>query len=92
MELYTESDTPQSSLGSQTRLLQVGLGSHGSVPSEYSPKPAEGVDEDGVTKAGVKYSTMQEFQEKIYAIAKEALELAENRNAKNAPAYGGDHA
>jgi protein associated with RNAse G/E len=59
--------------------------------SKYPPKPAEIVDEDEFAEAVVKYNYSQEFQEKMYAAAREALELAENWRAKPCP-FGETHA
>ena len=53
--------------------------------SRYPPKAAELVDEDEFAEAAVKYQYTQDFQEKMYAAAKEALELANNWRAKPAP-------
>ncbi|MBI5825659.1 MAG: DUF402 domain-containing protein [Chloroflexi bacterium] len=44
--------------------------------SKYFPKPAELVDEDEFAEAIVKYQYSQEFQDKMYKAANEALELA----------------
>lgn len=59
--------------------------------SKYPPKSAEIVDEDEFAEAVVKYNYSQEFQEKMYAAAREALELAENWRAKPCP-FGENHA
>jgi len=60
--------------------------------SKYPPNPAEIIDEDEFTEAVVKYHYSGEFQEKMYAAAREALALAENWKAKPCPVFGGDHA
>lgn len=60
--------------------------------SKYPPKPAELIDEDEFTEAALKYQYSKEFQEKMYAAAREALTLAENWIAKPCPMFGGDHA
>ena len=60
--------------------------------SKYVPKPAELVDEDEFAEAVVKYQYNQEFQEKMYMAAREAMELAENWKAKPCPIFGGDYA
>lgn len=59
--------------------------------SKYPPKPAEIIDEDEFAEAVVKYQYSKEFQEKMYAAAREALDLAEAWNAKPCPMFGGDH-
>ncbi|MBE0672492.1 MAG: DUF402 domain-containing protein [Anaerolineales bacterium] len=55
--------------------------------SKYPPKPAELVDEDEFTEAIIKYHYSKEFQEKMYAAAREALELAENWKARSFPQF-----
>ncbi len=60
--------------------------------SKYPPRPAELIDEDEFAEAVVKYQYNQEFQEKMYAAAREAMELAENWKAKPCPIFGGDYA
>lgn len=60
--------------------------------SKYPPKPAELVDEDEFAEAIITYRYSPDFQEKMYAVAYEALEIAENWNAKPCPIFGGDHA
>lgn len=55
--------------------------------SKYISKPAELVDEDEFAEAIVKYQYSQEFQDKMYAAAREALVLAENWNAKPVPVF-----
>ncbi len=60
--------------------------------SKYPPNPAEIIDEDEFAEAVVKYHYTGEFQEKMYAAAREALTLAENWKAKPCPVFGGDHA
>lgn len=44
--------------------------------SKYPPKVAQLIDEDEFAEAAVKYQYTQEFQDRMYAAAKEALELA----------------
>ncbi len=56
------------------------------------PGPAQLIDEDEFAEAVVKYQYSQEFQEKMYSAAREALELANSWNAKPVPVFGGDHA
>lgn len=60
--------------------------------SKYPPNPAEIIDEDEFAEAVVKYQYTQDFQEKMYAAAREALDLAEAWKAKPCPMFGGDHA
>lgn len=55
--------------------------------SKYPPKPAKLIDEDEFAEAAVKYQYTQEFQDKMYATAEEALELANNWNAKPVPPH-----
>jgi protein associated with RNAse G/E len=55
--------------------------------SRYVPKPAELVDEDEFTEAAVKYQYSQEFQDKMYLAAKEALELANHWEARLVPIF-----
>ena len=59
--------------------------------SKYPPKPAELIDEDEFAEAVVKYQYTQDFQGKMYAAAREALDLADAWNAKPCPMFGGDH-
>lgn len=53
--------------------------------SKYPPKPAEIVDEDEFAEAALKYNYSLEFQEKMYAVAKAAIEIANNWQAKPCP-------
>jgi protein associated with RNAse G/E len=55
--------------------------------SKVLPGEAHLVDEDEFAEAVVKYNYSQEFQEKMYAAAREALELAENWIAKPCPYF-----
>ena len=55
--------------------------------SRYVPKPAELVDEDEFAEAAVKYQYTQEFQEKMYSTANEALELANRWEARPVPLF-----
>ncbi|HRJ54873.1 MAG TPA: DUF402 domain-containing protein [Anaerolineales bacterium] len=59
--------------------------------SKYPPKPAELVDEDEFAEAVLTYQYSPEFQEKLYAVARESLELAENWQAKPCPTFGDNH-
>jgi len=60
--------------------------------SKVLPHPAKLVDEDEFAEAIVKYNYSPEFQDKMYAAAREALELAETWNAKPCPVFGERHA
>lgn len=55
--------------------------------SKYPPRLAELIDEDEFAEAIVKYQYSREFQEKMYAAAREALELAENWVARPVPVF-----
>ena len=55
--------------------------------SKVLPQPAKLVDEDEFIEAVVKYNYSPAFQDKMYAAAREALELAENWNAKPCPVF-----
>jgi protein associated with RNAse G/E len=55
--------------------------------SRYVPKPAELVDEDEFAEAAVKYHYSQEFQDKMYSAAKEALVLANTWEARPFPRF-----
>lgn len=55
--------------------------------SKVFPGEARLVDEDEFAEAIVKYQYAQEFQEKLYAAAREALELADNWQAKPTPVF-----
>ncbi|MEW5939687.1 MAG: DUF402 domain-containing protein [Chloroflexota bacterium] len=56
------------------------------------PEAARIVDEDEFAEAALKYQYTEEFQQKMYSIAKEALAIADNWQAKPIPDFGGDHA
>ena len=60
--------------------------------SKVLPNPAHLVDEDEFAEAIVKYNYSKEFQDKMYATAREALELAENWQARPCPTFGENHA
>lgn len=60
--------------------------------SKRLPEAALLVDEDEFAEAVIKYGYSKEFQEKMYATARIALELAENWQAKPCPIFGDDHA
>lgn len=55
--------------------------------SKVLSDPAHLVDEDEFAEAVVTYNYSKEFQDKMYAAAREALELAENWNAKPCPVF-----
>ena len=55
--------------------------------SRYVPKPAVLVDEDEFAEAAVRYQYSKEFQEKMYSAAEEALDLADNWQAKSVPIF-----
>lgn len=55
--------------------------------SKYPPKTAELVDEDEFAEATIKYQYSKEFQEKMYSVANEALELANHWQARPAPHF-----
>jgi protein associated with RNAse G/E len=60
--------------------------------SKVLPSPARLVDEDEFAEAVVKYNYSTEFQNKMYAVAREALEIAETWQAKPCPIFGENHA
>lgn len=55
--------------------------------SKYPPRPAVLVDEDEFVEATAKYHYSSEFQEAMYAAAREALELAESWKARPFPHF-----
>jgi len=55
--------------------------------SKYPPNSAKLIDEDEFAEAAVKYQYTKEFQEKMYSAANEALDLANNWNAKPVPRH-----
>jgi protein associated with RNAse G/E len=55
--------------------------------SRFPPKAAQLIDEDEFAEAAVKYQYTQEFQDKMYSVAEEALELANTWIAKPAPIF-----
>ena len=59
---------------------------------KYPADPAELLDEDEFAEAVITYQYTKEFQEKMYSVANEALELANGWNAKPAPDFRGEHA
>jgi protein associated with RNAse G/E len=58
----------------------------------WLPAPAELVDEDEFAEAVIKYQYSKEFQEKMYAVAYEAIELSNHWIARPVPNFGGNHA
>jgi protein associated with RNAse G/E len=58
----------------------------------HPPGAAELIDEDEFAEAIVTYGYTKEFQEKMYAAAREALELANHWKAGPAPDFGENHA
>jgi protein associated with RNAse G/E len=54
---------------------------------KYPSSPAELIDEDEFAEAAVKYQYTQEFQDRMYAVAEEALELANTWKAKPVPPH-----
>lgn len=59
---------------------------------KYSSNPAELIDEDEFAEAVIIYQYTKEFQEQMYSVAEEALEVANRWNAKPAPDFRGEHA
>jgi len=55
--------------------------------SRYPPKAAQLIDEDEFAEAAVKYQYTKEFQKKMYAVAEEALELANHWQARPVPVF-----
>ena len=55
--------------------------------SKYPPHPAKLIDEDEFAEAAVKYRYTKEFQEKMYSAANEALELANQWQARPVPYF-----
>jgi protein associated with RNAse G/E len=55
------------------------------------PGPAQIVDEDEFAEAVLKYQYSEEFQKKMYAVAQEALALADHWTANPAPVFGGNN-
>ncbi len=55
--------------------------------SRYPPKAAQLIDEDEFAEAAIKYQYTQEFQDKLYMVAQEALELANTWKAKPVPIF-----
>lgn len=56
--------------------------------SKYPPKPAVILDEDEFAEAASLYGYSPQFQEKMYAIAREALVLADAWAARPCPVFG----
>lgn len=55
--------------------------------SRYPPKAAELIDEDEFAEAAVKYQYTQEFQNRMYSVAEEAIELANHWKARLFPVF-----
>ena len=55
--------------------------------SRVPPKAAELIDEDEFAEAVITYQYTKKFQEKMYAAANEALELADRWKARLAPVF-----
>lgn len=58
----------------------------------YPSSTAKLLDEDEFAEAVITYQYTKEFQEQMYSVANEALELANSWNAKPAPDFGGEYA
>jgi uncharacterized protein len=58
----------------------------------YPSSTATLLDEDEFAEAVITYQYTKEFQEQMYSVANEALELANSWNAKPAPDFGGEYA
>ena len=58
----------------------------------YPSSSAKLLDEDEFAEAIVTYQYTKEFQEQMYSVANEVLELANCWDAKPAPEFGGEHA
>lgn len=56
--------------------------------SKVLPNSAKLVDEDEFAEAVVKYGYPPEFQERMYAVASEALEIANTWTARPCPVFG----
>ncbi|MBI5354670.1 MAG: DUF402 domain-containing protein [Chloroflexi bacterium] len=55
--------------------------------SRVLPNPARLIDEDEFAEAAIKYQYTQEFQDRMYSVAGEALELADKWTAKPVPPH-----
>ncbi len=55
--------------------------------SRFPPNSAKLIDEDEFAEAAVKYQYTQDFQDRMYKSAKEALELANDWKARPLPAF-----
>jgi protein associated with RNAse G/E len=55
--------------------------------SKVLPKAAQLIDEDEFAEAAVKYQYTQEFQDRMYSVAQEALELANKWKARPVPYF-----
>ena len=55
--------------------------------SRFLPEAAKLIDEDEFAEAAIKYQYSKEFQEKMYSVAEEAIELANHWQAKPVPDF-----
>jgi len=55
--------------------------------SRFPPKAAQLIDEDEFAEAVIKYQYTQEFQDKMYSVAEEAIELANHWKARPVPIF-----
>jgi protein associated with RNAse G/E len=55
--------------------------------TRYPSKAAQLIDEDEFAEAAVKYQYTQEFQDRMYAVAEEVLELANTWKARPCPHF-----
>ena len=55
--------------------------------SRFPPKAAQLIDEDEFAEAAVKYQYTQEFQDRMYSVAEEAIELANHWKARPFPHF-----
>lgn len=60
--------------------------------SAYPPAKAVVVDEEEFVEAALKYGYSAGFQREMHQVAAEALEIANNWQAGDAPVFGGEHA
>ncbi len=55
--------------------------------SRFPPKAAQLIDEDEFAEAAVKYQYTKEFQDRMYSVAEEAIELANHWQARPVPHF-----
>jgi protein associated with RNAse G/E len=60
--------------------------------SKYPPSAAQLIDEDEFAEAVVKFQYTDEFQQKMYRAAREAIDLANHWQARPVPTFGGNDA